>query len=69
MSQTFRMNGKIEPLDADTVAALLLRENIDPACRFLAVAVNGAVVLRSNWNATRLSPGDEVEIVRPVSGG
>jgi sulfur carrier protein len=69
MSQTFRMNGRIEPLDADTVAALLLRENIDPACRFLAVAVNGAVVLRSNWSATRLSPGDEVEIVRPVSGG
>jgi sulfur carrier protein len=69
MSQTFRMNGKIEPLDVDTVAALLIRENIDPACRFLAVALNGAVVLRSHWGATRLSPGDEVEIVRPVSGG
>jgi thiamine biosynthesis protein ThiS len=69
MSQTFRMNGKIEPLDADTVAALLLRKNIDPACRFLAVAVNGAVVLRSNWSATHLWPDDEVEIVRPVSGG
>jgi sulfur carrier protein len=63
------MNGKIEPLDVDTVAALLIRENIDPACRFLAVAINGAVVLRSRWGATRLSPGDEVEIVRPVSGG
>jgi sulfur carrier protein len=69
MSQTFRMNGKIEPLDVDTVAALLIRENIDPACRFLAVALDGAVVPRSTWGATRLSPGDEVEIVRPVSGG
>lgn len=69
MTQTFRMNGKVGPLDADTIHALLLREGIDPACRFLAVAVNGAVVLRGDWAKTPLSAGDDVEIVRPVSGG
>jgi sulfur carrier protein len=69
MTATFRMNGKIVPLAADTVEALLRREGIDPACRFLAVAVNGGVVLRRNWAATGLSADDDVEIVRPVSGG
>ena len=67
--ETFRMNGKIAPLAADTVHALLLREGIDPACRFLAVAVNGTVILRADWARTRLSADDDVEIVRPVSGG
>lgn len=69
MTDTIRMNGKIVPHDADTVQALLLREGIDPTCRFLAVAVNGAVVLRRNWAITGLSANDEIEIVRPVSGG
>jgi sulfur carrier protein len=69
MTMTFRMNGKIVPLAADTVQALLLREGIDPACRFLAVAVNGSVVLRRNWATTGLSADDDIEIVRPVSGG
>jgi sulfur carrier protein len=69
MTETFRMNGKIVPVEADTVQGLLLREGIDPACRFLAVAVNGAVILRANWAKTRLSANDDIEIVRPVSGG
>jgi sulfur carrier protein len=63
------LNGKPGPLDVATVAELLGREGIDPACRFLAVAVNGSVVLRAAWAGTRLAPGDAVEIVRPVSGG
>ena len=69
MTETLRINGKIVPHDADTVQALLLREGIDPACRFLAVAVNGAVVLRRNWAITSLSTNDDIDIVRPVSGG
>jgi sulfur carrier protein len=69
MTETFRMNGNVAPLAADTVQALLLREGIDPACRFLAVAVNGAVILRADWARTRLCADDDVEIVRPVSGG
>jgi sulfur carrier protein len=69
MTETLRINGKIVPHAADTVQALLLREGIDPACRFLAVAVNGAVVLRRNWAITSLSANDDIDIVRPVSGG
>jgi sulfur carrier protein len=37
--------------------------------RGLAVAVNGQVVPRHAWDATRLAPGDEVEIVKLFAGG
>ena len=52
-----------------TLADLLVARGVDPTARFLAVAVNGAVVRRSDWPARPLSPGDDVEIVRPFSGG
>ena len=42
---------------------------IDPNARFLAVAVNGAVVRRAAWPAAALAAGDAVEIVRPLQGG
>ncbi len=37
--------------------------------RGVAVAVNGQVVPRHAWDATRLAPGDEVEIVKLFAGG
>ncbi|MFQ1004253.1 sulfur carrier protein ThiS [Modestobacter sp. SSW1-42] len=35
----------------------------------VAVARNGDVVPRSTWAATRLSPGDAVEVLAPTAGG
>jgi len=64
-----RVNGVEEELAAGTVAELLAERGIDPQARFLAVAVNGAVVRRAEWAAVMLSPGDSVEIVRPLQGG
>jgi sulfur carrier protein len=70
MSESLRVNGVPEPADAGTVAELLRSRGIDPAgARFLAVAVNGAVVRRADWESTPLGAGDEVEIVRPMQGG
>jgi sulfur carrier protein len=64
-----RVNGEEAELAVATVAELLAVRGIDPAARFLAVAVNGAVIRRAEWTAAPLSPGDEVEIVRPLQGG
>jgi len=64
-----RINGVEEEIAVATVAELLVARGVDPAARFLAIAVNGAVVRRSEWASSRLSPGDDVEIVRPFSGG
>jgi sulfur carrier protein len=64
-----RINGVEEDIAATTVAELLLAHGVDPAARFLAIAVNGTVVRRAEWPSRPLSPGDDVEIVRPFSGG
>ena len=64
-----RINGKEAELAVTTIAELLAEQGIDPKTRFLAVAVNGAVVRRAEWQAAALAAGDNVEIVRPFQGG
>ena len=64
-----RLNGEETDLDAATIAELLAQRGIDPGARFLAVAVNGAVIRRAEWADKPLMSGDQVEIVRPLQGG
>ena len=64
-----RINGTEEEITATTVAELLVARGVDPAARFLAIAVNGAVVRRAEWSSRELAAGDTVEIVRPLQGG
>ena len=64
-----KINGIDEDVAATTVAQLLGDRGIDPGTKFLAVAVNGAVVRRASWNDAALNAGDAVEIVRPLQGG
>ena len=64
-----RVNGEPAEIAATTIAELLAERGIDPGARFLAVAVNGAVIRRAEWKAAPLSSGDEVEIVKPLQGG
>ena len=64
-----RVNGVEMDLAVATITDLLAARGIDPKARFLAVAVNGAVVRRTEWPQSALAPGDSVEIVRPLQGG
>ncbi|HEY1797056.1 MAG TPA: sulfur carrier protein ThiS [Stellaceae bacterium] len=64
-----RVNGEAAEIAATTIAELLSERGIDPGARFLAVAVNGAVIRRAEWTASPLTAGDDVEIVRPLQGG
>ena len=64
-----KVNGVEEEFAVRTVSELLAFRGIDPVARFVAVAVNGSVVRRSEWSSKPLGPGDDVEIVRPFSGG
>jgi sulfur carrier protein len=66
---TIEVNGTARPFAGATVTDLLRDEGVDPAAKFIAVAVNGAVVLRADWPSTPVAAGDRVEIVKPVSGG
>jgi sulfur carrier protein len=66
---SIRVNGESEPLAAATLGALLAEKTVDTEQKGIAVALNGAVVPRAAWPATRLKPGDSVEIVRARQGG
>ena len=69
LNAQIRINGQDEPLEAETLAALIEAKAVDVAQKGIAVALNGAVVPRSEWATTALKPGDSVEIVRARQGG
>ena len=69
MSATILVNGVEKAATSTNIADLLRNENVDPAARFLAVAINGAVVPRSKWDGVAINPGDDIEIVSPAPGG
>ena len=64
-----RINGEGAPLAAATLAEVLAENGIDIDGKGIAVALNGQVVRRQAWRQTKLSPGDDVEIVRVRQGG
>ena len=69
MDNTITVNGVSHAWQSKTVAALLAEHGKDPEAKGIAVALNGGVLPRTEWNATKLSPGDQVEIVTVIRGG
>lgn len=65
----FRLNGEERPLDHFTVTALLQSIGVKAEARGAAVAINGAVVPKREWADRRIAANDEVDVVRPFSGG
>ena len=69
MSRKVRVNGDQVTVDATTIAALLAEQGIDRTSKGVAVALNGGVVRRTEWDETPVRDGDDIEIVRPFRGG
>jgi len=63
----FRVNGTPHDLDVMTVLALLQRLGVQQ--RGIAVAINGEIVRRSEWDDVVIDSGDDVEIVTAAAGG
>jgi sulfur carrier protein len=62
------VNGQpVELSDGATTAAAV--QVLTSAPSGVAVAVNGEVVRRSQWESTPLADGDEVEVLTAVQGG
>ncbi len=62
------VNGQpVELSDGATTAAAV--QALTSAPSGIAVAVNGAVVRRSEWESTPLADGDQVEVLTAVQGG
>ena len=69
MTASIIVNGETARLTASNVVELLQDAGVDPQARGVAVAVNGTVVPRRDWEQRRLAAGDLVEIVKPFAGG
>lgn len=69
MSNGITVNGEPRADVPDTVRALLEAEGLDLERKGIAVARNGQVVPRGQWDSTQLADGDAIEIVKPFSGG
>ena len=63
------VNGEERDCAAATLAELCAAEGVDPGRRGVALALNGRVVPRAEWERTRLRAQDRVEIVRAFAGG
>lgn len=63
------VNGQERPVASGTCLADVVVDLVPGTARGVAVAVNGAVVPRSAWPVTRLSPGDRVEVLVASQGG
>jgi thiamine biosynthesis protein ThiS len=62
------VNGKPRELERSLRVAAFLKA-LDINARQVAVAVNGEVVPRSEWERVSVNDGDTVEVVRAVGGG
>lgn len=66
------VNGLARDTEAADIAALLAREAEETGLESregIAIAVNGRVVRRRDWETTPIRDGDRVEIVRAMQGG
>jgi sulfur carrier protein len=66
------VNGEARVMTCRDLADLWRTETAEldlPDPKGFAIALNGAVVRRDAWGATRLNDGDRIEIIRAMQGG
>lgn len=62
------VNGTVAEVPEGTSVGDLVRQRIDDRRR-VAVARNGEVVPRAEWDTTQLAESDAVEVLAAVAGG
>ena len=67
--RTIEVNGEIRTLEDRLFVDLVRSIGIDPERHGIAVAINGEVVPRGEWESRELAEGDHVEIVGAAQGG
>ncbi|MDQ4058778.1 MAG: sulfur carrier protein ThiS [Actinomycetota bacterium] len=65
-----KLNGRDAVVeDGTTVRAVVEAQTHNGLRTGIAVAINGEVVSRSNWDDTELTNGDRVEVLGAIGGG
>lgn len=63
------INGKSRSFEAVNFSVAELVQQLELTGKRLAIELNGEIVPRSQFDATRLADGDKLEIVGAVGGG
>jgi sulfur carrier protein len=63
------VNGEPREREGATIADLLSELGVEPSARGVAVAVDGEVVPRAEWDARRVNEGERVEALSAMQGG
>jgi sulfur carrier protein len=66
---TIFVNGEPRARSGATIAELLTELGVDPSARGVAVAVDGEVVPRAEWEARQIHEGQRVEALSAMQGG
>ena len=67
---TIQLNGeRVELEPGARVIDAVARSGAEPGARGVAVAVEGEVVPRGNWERTALREGQSVEVLAAILGG
>ena len=62
------LNGKEIKINKHiSIQQLLIKENLEK--KMLAVAINGSIIERQDYEQTNIKEKDRIEIVMPVGGG
>jgi len=65
-----KLNGRDAVLEDGTTVRTVVESQTRTGRRSgIAVAINGEVVSRSNWDDTELANGDRVEVLGAIGGG
>ena len=67
--KNIKINGEEIVLTNSNLAGLLMERAIEKKQGGVAVAVNGKVVPRAEWDKTQINKDDRIEIVHIVRGG
>ena len=66
---TITVNGETMDTGETSLLAFLKTQDITADTDGVAVAVNQALVVKSNWDTVTINAGDAIEIVKPFAGG
>ena len=69
MQEKISVNGEIENLSTRSIKLLLEKRGINWSKGGIAIARNGQVVPRTDWEQKFLKANDKIEIVHIVRGG
>ena len=65
-----KVNGENRKLEKVTNVNDFLKNHLQcKDTKSIAIAINGTIVLRSQWDLTIIDENDEIEIVHAVQGG